>query len=137
MLVIKSAGNDGPGASTMTTPADADGVIVVGGTDLAGTRVGDYSSRGPVQRHTRPHLVAPGGEPDGPHLSCCLITGGFGDAGFGTSYAAPQATGAVALLLQQNPKLKPDDIRDHLLRCAKKLRAFTPNDQGRGLMQLA
>ena len=137
MLVIKSAGNDGPGASTMTTPADADGVIVVGGTDLAGTRVGDYSSRGPVQRHTRPHLVAPGGEPDGPRLSCCLITGGFGDAGSGTSYAAPQATGAVALLLQQNPKLKPDDVRDHLLRSAKKLRGFTPNDQGRGLMQLA
>lgn len=137
MVVIKSAGNDGPGASTMTTPADADGVIVVGGTNLAGKRVGDYSSRGPVQRRSRPHLVAPGGEPNGPRLECCMITGGFGDSGYGTSYAAPQVTGAVALLLQQNPNLTPDEVRDHLLRSAKKLAGFKVNDQGRGLLQLS
>ncbi|QNJ91649.1 S8 family peptidase [Mycolicibacterium fluoranthenivorans] len=136
MLVVKSAGNDGPRRSTMTTPADADGVIVVGATDLGGMLVGDYSSRGPALRRTRPHLIAPGGEPDGARLSCCLTAGGFGDAGYGTSYAAPQVTGAIALLLQQNPQMKPDDIRKHLLRSARKLPGFAPNDQGHGLLQL-
>lgn len=136
MVIVKSAGNDGPGASTMTTPADADGVIVVGGTTLDGTKVGDYSSRGPALRQTRPHLVAPGGEEDGPRLSCALVGGGFGDASYGTSYAAPQVTGAVALLLQQNPKLTPDQVRDHLLQTVKKLKGFKVNDQGRGLLQV-
>ncbi|MBP1823049.1 S8 family serine peptidase [Mycobacterium sp. OAE908] len=136
MVVIKSAGNDGPRASTMTTPAEAEGIIVVGGTTLDGTRVGDYSSRGPALRRTRPHLVAPGGELNGPRLDCCLVGGGFGDAGYGTSYAAPQVTGAVALLLQQNPHLTPDQVRDQLLGSTKKLKGFTTNEQGRGLLQL-
>ena len=136
MVVIKSAGNDGPGASTMTTPAEAEGIIVVGGTTLNGSRVGDYSSRGPALRRTRPHLVAPGGQLNGPRLACALVGGGFGDAGYGTSYAAPQVTGAVALLLQQNPDLTPGQVRDHLLASARRLTGFRANDQGRGLLQL-
>ena len=136
MVVVKSAGNDGPGASTMTTPAEAQGIVVVGGTILDGSVVGDYSSRGPALSLTRPHLVAPGGDANGPNLTCCLVAGGFGDASYGTSYAAPQVTGAVALLLQQNPKLTPDQVRDQLVGSAKKLNGFTPDDQGSGLLQL-
>src|SRR5215212_417482 len=44
LLIVKSAGNRGPGISTLTTPADADGVIAVGATERAGRTVQDYSS---------------------------------------------------------------------------------------------
>src|SRR5262249_17169817 len=58
LVIVKSAGNLGPTANTMTSPADADGVIVVGATDREGSAVPDYSSRGPTANGKRPHLVA-------------------------------------------------------------------------------
>jgi serine protease AprX len=62
MTVVKSAGNRGPWLRTLTSPADASGVIVVGATDVGGTGVQAYSSRGPLPNgEHRPHLVAPGG----------------------------------------------------------------------------
>jgi serine protease AprX len=135
MVVVKSAGNIGPGASTVTTPADADGVIVVGATALDGKAVESYSSRGPANSQPRPHLVAPGGGHGG-RLTCCLVSGGFGDAGDGTSYAAPHVTGAVALLLQQTPGATPDAIRSALLDAARKLSTGSRNVQGQGLLEL-
>lgn len=133
--VIKSAGNLGPGRSTLTIPAEANDIIVVGATDLEGTQVQSYSSRGPVNGLRRPELVAPGGD-DLRHLACCLADGTVGDAGLGTSFAAPHVTGAIALLLEQQPDLEPNEVRSALLASAKHLRKGTQNDQGRGLLQL-
>jgi len=135
MTIVKSVGNAGPGARTATTPADADGIIVVGATDRRGRRVQSYSSRGPVAGKSRPHLVAPGGT-RGDGIRSCLAGGGFGtDAG--TSFAAPHVTGLVALLLEHNPDASPDEIRTLLLSRCKK---FTPNQvntHGAGLVSLA
>jgi serine protease AprX len=135
LAVVKSAGNAGPGRATMTTPADADGVIVVGATNLAGTAVESYSSRGPAGRISGPHLVAPGGGPDG-NIACCLVGGGFGDAGAGTSYAAPHVSGALTLLLQADPSRTPDALRDHVVKTASRLRRGAGNAKGNGLLQL-
>jgi serine protease AprX len=46
MAVVKSAGNRGPGRATMTAPAEADGVVVVGATDI--------DDRGPGLQQPRP-----------------------------------------------------------------------------------
>jgi len=121
MALVKSAGNEGPGAGTLTTPADANGIIVVGGTDRQGKAVGDYSSRGPTQDgRARPHVVAPGAlETD--ELTSCLLNGGIGTCGFGTSFAAPHVTGALALLLEQDPTLDPDGLRAKILAMARPL----------------
>lgn len=135
LIVVKSAGNDGPGASTLTTPADADGVIVVGATDRAGKVVQDYSSRGPGGAKPRPHLVAPGGsEFDAVHS--CLIGGGFGGTEFGTSFAAPHVSGLAALLLAENPGLGPDQVRDQLIAACTLLATGDENTQGKGFISL-
>jgi serine protease AprX len=137
LTIIKSAGNAGPGAGTLTTPADAEGVVVVGATDQAGNAVQDYSSRGALPGGgTRPHLVAPGGTvPRG--IDSCLLGGGFGDCGHGTSYAAPHVSGLLALILEGDPDLPPNKQRDLLLSACEPFDPNDPNTHGAGLVSLA
>ncbi len=137
LTVIKSAGNKGPGGSSLTAPADADGVIVVGATGKDGKEVQSYSSRGPLPNgESRPHLVAPGGN-NAFGISSCLTAGGFGIIGSGTSFAAPHITGLLALILEGNPHLSPGEQRNFLLQLCTKLDVFTANEQGSGFMSLA
>jgi serine protease AprX len=133
LVVVKSAGNRGPGPGTMTTPADAAGILAVGATALDGRRVEDYSSRGPAGSKPGPDLLAPGGGAAAV-IRCCLLGGGFGDAGMGTSYAAPHVSGVVALYLQGEPDLVPDQIRDRLRADARRLADVPEAAQGVGLM---
>lgn len=134
LTIVKSAGNRGPDAGTLTTPADAEGVIVVGATDGAGDEIGDYSSRGPTSDgRIRPHLVAPGGA-SGVGLTSALVTGDFENVGWGTSFAAPHVTGLLALLLEQNSELITDEQRQHLIDACVPLTGSDPNSQGEGLV---
>jgi serine protease AprX len=137
LAIVKSAGNAGSGASTLTTPADADGIVVVGGTDREGTAVQNYSSRGPIPGGMeRPHLVAPGGIRGGRGIDSCLVGGGFGDVREGTSFAAPHVTGLLALILEGEPDLTPDQQRERLLSVCTPLQGFDANAQGAGLVSL-
>ena len=136
MVIVKSAGNQGPGAQTLTTPADADGVIVVGATERQGTLVQNYSSRGPAGTKNRPHLLSPGGINGGIGITSCLVGGGFGDVRAGTSFAAPHVAGLAALLLERDPNLTPDQVRDILLNECTALNGIDVNTQGRGLTSL-
>jgi serine protease AprX len=137
LAIVKSAGNRGPGAQTLTIPADADGVIVVGATNRNGRRIEDYSSRGPTPGGlARPHLVAPGGEETGAGITSCLVDGTFGDTGCGTSYAAPHVTGLVALILQAHPDLEPDELRCRLLEACTSMTGVSHAAQGAGLVVL-
>ncbi len=136
LVVVKSAGNNGPAAHSLTTPADAEGVIVVGATNRQGTGVPSYSSRGPTaDGRTRPHLLAPGGTEEDP-MSGCLPGGGFGAIGYGTSFAAPHVSGIAALFLQKTPALSPDLVRQALIGRCRVLPGPDPNEQGSGLIRL-
>lgn len=137
LVIVKSAGNRGPGSQTLTTPADADGVIVVGATEREGTAVQGYSSRGPAEAKIRPHLIAPGGIHNGVGITSCLVGGGFGDCGAGTSFAAPHVSGMLALLLERDPNLTPDGLRELLLTASALFDGVDPNTQGHGLVSLA
>jgi serine protease AprX len=137
LTIVKSAGNAGPGPGTLTIPADASGVVVVGGTDREGTAVQEYSSRGPLPGGMeRPHLVAPGGIRNGRGIDTCLVGGGFGDIGAGTSYAAPHVSGLLALILEGEPDLTPTQQRERLLSACKLLDGYDANTQGAGLVSL-
>jgi serine protease AprX len=137
LTIVKSAGNRGPDARTLTTPADAAGVIVVGATDRSGKTIESYSSRGPTEGDVeRPHLCAPGGSFDDGIVSA-LIQGGYGDCGAGTSFAAPHVAGLAALLLARDPTLDPDEVREALIDASKPLRGrFDGNAQGAGFVKL-
>lgn len=139
MAIVKSAGNEGPGAATLTTPADAEGVIVVGATDRAGLAVQSYSSRGPTaDGRSRPHLVAPGGDLLPRYgIVSCRVDGTFADAGIGTSLATPHVTGLLALLLAADPDLGPDELREALFAHCRPLAEGEADVQGLGLVRFA
>lgn len=53
----------------------------------------------------------------------------------GTSMATPMVAGTVALLLEQNPSWKPDEVKRQLMSTAVNL-GFAPNEQGAGEVKL-
>ena len=136
LVIVKSAGNRGPGTATLTTPADAHGVIVVGACDRQGAGLAAYSSRGPTtDGRQRPHVVAPGGD-DTHGIVSLAVSGGTDDAGYGTSYAAPHVTGVLALLLQQDPARDPEALRQLVVGMGRPLAGVDPAAQGTGLVVL-
>jgi subtilisin family serine protease len=103
VVPVFSAGNYGPGASTVLSPANLPEALAVGSVDDAGV-IDPSSSRGPSTCDQRivPALVAPG-----VGVRTTDLYGGYLDAS-GTSLAAPHVAGALALLLNAFPELIAD-----------------------------
>lgn len=135
LTIVKSAGNDGPDATTITSPGDAEGVIVVGACNLEGSRLERYSSRGPTgSGQDRPHLLAPGGSRKCPPQSLLPGKNVGVMASPGTSYAAPYVAGFVALLLEEDPLLAPDELRKKILGMCTRLSSESDKAQGAGVL---
>jgi serine protease AprX len=104
MIIVTAIGNEGPGESSLWSPADAEGVISVGSVDSE-MRVSYFSSRGPTaDGRIKPDIVALG-------QSCALaaLNGGL-RYGTGTSFATPQIAGGIALLRSAFPAWRREDI---------------------------
>ena len=134
IVVVVSAGNNG--TATLYPPANDPFVITVGAADDKGTAslsddvVATFSAYGTDETdQTKPDLVAPGrnivstlAKPDAviavQHPDHKVYTfAGSQDLYFrmsGTSMAAPMVSGAVALLLQDEPNLTPDQVKYRL-----------------------
>jgi subtilisin family serine protease len=130
IIVVVAAGNEGPDNQGLWSMGAASNVITIGATDDLDTITRDddviagYSSRGPRKDNNdgnpfdelKPDISAPGtgitqveydrfGDGSGQ---------GYGSRGSGTSYATPLVVGIVALMLEANPDLTNELIKEIL-----------------------
>ena len=104
ILVVNSAGNEGPGVSSLWPPADSPHVLAVGSVN-AWEEFSLFSGQGPTyDGRIKPDVVAQG---SGVYMA--KVVSGY-KYGNGTSFSTPLIAGLAALLLQARPYLKPDSI---------------------------
>ncbi len=122
IVPVFAAGNEGPRASSLRSPASYPEAIAVGATDDR-DEVTSFSSRGPSPwGEVKPEVAAPGAQ-----IRSSLPGGAYGTAS-GTSMAAPHVTGVVALMLQADPTLSVDEVEDILTSTALPLGSQVPNN---------
>ena len=149
IVVVASAGNDGTGTGRLMMPAANPFVLGVGAVDTNETVTPDddvipaFSTQGTKDR--TPDLVAPGRSVQTivPIDSAAalgnvssMIDGRF-LKGSGTSEAAAQVSGAVALVLEANPLLNPDQVKALLRSGATQLDKADLEAQGEGQLNVA
>ncbi len=135
LVVVVSAGNQGPAAGTVTKPADDPFVITVGAVDTNGTAgtlddtVAPFSSAGPTTDGVaKPDVLAPGvsivsDRAPGSTVDAFRPTARLGATmfkGSGTSQAAAVVAGVAARLLDVDPTLTNDEIKGVLAATANK-----------------
>jgi len=145
IYVCLSAGNEGPGISSVGLPATAETALSIGAVNTARSardnfasfikkdKLFEFSSRG--GESAKPDVVAPG--------SALSSVPFFDNDGIksGTSMAAPQASGACALLLSATLAEKaplPDmpTLKRAVKYSARPLSGYTIPDQGYGMIQI-
>jgi subtilisin family serine protease len=132
ILPVFAAGNYGPTAGTVLSPANLPEAFAVGGTDNADA-IYPYSSRGPSScaGATAPALAAPATA-----VRTSDLYGGYVTE-TGTSMAAPHVSGALALLLGAVPGLSADQQAAALAGSAVDLGAAgLDNDFGYGRLDV-
>ena len=134
IVVVASAGNRGN--ESIYPPANDPFIITVGATNDKGTAslsddvLASFSAYGPTTDGIqKPDLVAPGTNiiarlvNQNMGLAAAHPSNKVGDQYFrmsGTSMAAPMVSGTVALLLQDEPGLTPDQVKYRLMSTANK-----------------
>ncbi len=149
IVVVVAAGNYGRlsvngsnGFGTITAPGNDPYVLTVGATKANGSAspaaetLASYSSKGPTtyDHVVKPDLVAPGNDvvslvAPGATLEAAYpseaVHGSDGKNDYftlsGTSMATPAVAGAVAVLLQEQSALTPDQVKARLMKTATKM----------------
>jgi serine protease AprX len=151
IVVVASAGNRGNGA--IYPPANDPFIITVGATDDKGTPslnddiMASFSAYGlTTDSIKKPDLVAPG-----TNIIARLVNQNMGLASAhpsnkvgtqyfrmsGTSMSAPMVSAAVALLLQDEPGLTPDQVKFRLMSSANKSwPGYNANQSGAGYLDV-
>ncbi len=136
IVVVASAGNEGPDAMTIGVPGNVPYVITVGAAsdnhtwrDVSDDFLSTFSSAGPTtEAFVKPDLLGPGDRvlglmPPASHLAQTYgaqsqVRGAY-HALSGTSQAAAITSGVAALLLQADPGLDPDTVKCRLMASAQ------------------
>jgi len=130
IVVVVAAGNSGPDNDGFDGMSAADRVITVAAADDRNTISRDddiiawYSSRGPRADdgdgypvdELKPDVAAPGTNITQAQFSRNPFGSaqGYGSRGSGTSYATPCVAGIVAMMLEANPELTPEVVKEIL-----------------------
>jgi serine protease AprX len=123
ITVVVPAGNDGPGAGTVTSPGTDPTLLTAGGLDASGTAAASWSAQGPTwQGDAKPDLLAPGtslvslrspgSTVDTGNPSARIGAGYF--LGSGTSMATAVTSAVAADALAVSKKLNPDAVKSLL-----------------------
>jgi serine protease AprX len=137
IVVVAAAGNRGTAPDAVRyAPGNDPYVISVGAVDDQGTsytsddRLATWSSRGTTGAgYVKPEVYAPGsgivsnlapGSAFTAMCPTCIVDGQYIRAG-GTSMAAPMVSGAVALLLELNPSMTPNQVKGLLMSTGRTL----------------
>jgi serine protease AprX len=135
LVVVVSAGNQGPAAGTVTKPADDPYVITVGAADTNGTAtalddtVAPFSSAGPTaDGRAKPDVLAPGVSIVSDRAPASTVdtfrpTARLGATmfkGSGTSQASAVVAGLAARMLDVDPTLTNDQIKGVLAATANR-----------------
>jgi hypothetical protein len=154
IVAVVSAGNNGSGS--LYPPANDPFVIAVGSTDDMGTAdiaddvLSSFSAYGmSADGFVKPDLVAPGRDiisllaSDDCNLAldhpAHAVGGPYGNYYFrmsGTSVASAVTAGAVALLLQDEPDLTPDQVKHRLMVTARPFDGPAPSSTGAGYLDI-
>ncbi|NTU62993.1 MAG: S8 family serine peptidase, partial [Chloroflexi bacterium] len=154
IVVLAAAGNAGPSAETITVPGNDPYVITVGAVRSSRTpgywfddSLATWSSTGPTaDGFAKPDVVAPGSQILGWVYQQSRLGAEHSDHQVnmslfrmsGTSMSAGIASGVVALMLQANPALTPDQVKFRLKYTARPTIAnqgdpfYSPLQQGTG-----
>jgi subtilisin family serine protease len=157
IVVVAAAGNSGPEAMTIGVPGNVPYVITVGAVSdnyTSGNDTDEYlcsfSSCGPtVEGFIKPEVMAPGGHilglmPPDSWIAVNYPEFAYEDGEYfemsGTSQAAAVVSGVVALILENEPYLTPDEVKGKLMNTARPavdgegLLAYSVFQQGAGLV---
>jgi subtilisin family serine protease len=135
IVVVAAAGNRGPDPMTIGVPGNVPYVITVGAitdnyhpNEVSEYRLASFSSAGPTyEGFVKPEVVAMGGHirayaPDDGTLAQRFpdwVDSRYPDITMsGTSQAAAVTSGVVALMLEANPSLTPDNLKCRLMSSA-------------------
>lgn len=154
LVVVVSAGNQGPKLHSVTAPGNNPWVITVGAASFTETsssaEVTHFSGRGPTALgHIKPNLIAPGVRLAGyagdkyrrPSNEAVELTENGLWVASGASQASAVVAGMVTLLLEARPELSNHDVKCILANSATPLTstrdpAESPMTQGRGLINI-
>ena len=128
ITVVAAAGNNGPAPGTISSPGTSKKIITVGSSDDEQYNK-IFSGRGPTRDCIiKPDILAPGS-----NIISCKNSKGIYKRLSGTSMSTPIISGAIALLLEKEPYLSPDDIK-YMLKLSSTSLNMDPNRQGWGLL---
>ncbi|HEY0733472.1 MAG TPA: S8 family serine peptidase [Herpetosiphonaceae bacterium] len=147
ITVVFASGNEGPGQNTLNPYSVAPWVIGVAAGNKDGRTLADFSSRGvPGDSVYHPTITAPGvaivstraplsilpvlAITDDINIQPTWIP--FYTTMSGTSMATPHISGVVALLLEANPNLTPDQIKSLLIETATPMAGYQEFEVGAG-----
>lgn len=148
LVVVAAAGNEFQGGKTssISSPGNSPEVITVGAVDDAGTvspkddKIWANSSQG-ARSEGKPDLVAEGTSVVSILAPKSAYAGRLASASeyvalSGSSQAAPMVAGAIALLLQVNPSLSQQQVKDILKGTADPIPGAPKASQGSGRLDL-